>query len=125
MISVKLKNTALFAAGGLGYVALELLWRGRSHGSMFLAGGSCFLILGRLSRVKLPLPLRAAGGAAAITGAELVAGFLFNRSYTVWDYRTMPLNYQGQICLPYSLLWIPVSLGGMALYRKLEMLLDK
>ncbi len=122
---MKLKNTALFAAGGLGYVALELLWRGRSHGSMFLAGGSCFLILGRLSRVKLPLPLRAAGGAAAITGAELVAGFLFNRSYTVWDYRTMPLNYQGQICLPYSLLWIPVSLGGMALYRKLEMLLDK
>ncbi len=106
-------------------MALELLWRGRSHGSMFLAGGSCFLILGRLSRVKLPLPLRAAGGAAAITGAELVAGFLFNRSYTVWDYRTMPLNYQGQICLPYSLLWIPVSLGGMALYRKLETLLDK
>ena len=42
------KNCALFVLGGAGYVGLELAWRGRSHISMFLAGGVCFLLLGRL-----------------------------------------------------------------------------
>jgi hypothetical protein len=27
----------------------------------------------------------------------------------VWDYSELPLNYRGQVCLYYSLLWIPVS----------------
>ena len=57
-------TTFNFLVGGFGYVALELLWRGRSHASMFLAGGICFLLLGGLNRVRprLPLPLREACG---------------------------------------------------------------
>ena len=115
-----LRKTALFAAGGCGYVGLELLWRGRSHSSMFLAGGSCFLLLGLLNRARLPLPLRAAAGAGIITGVELLTGLAVNRAYTVWDYRDMPMQLAGQICLPYSLLWVPVSLGAMELYRLLD-----
>ena len=109
----------MFAIGGAGYVGLEMLWRGRSHGSMFVAGGLCFLLLGGLNRVRprLPLPLRCVAGAAVITTVELAAGMLVNRGYEVWDYRTLPGNFMGQICLPYSLLWIPVSLAGMALYE--------
>ena len=115
------KKALLFAAGGTGYVGLELLWRGRSHGSMFLAGGCCFLLLGVLDRARrLPLPLRAAAGAGIITAVELTVGLLVNRDYTVWDYRDLPLNFLGQICAAYSLLWIPVSLGGMGLYRLLD-----
>ena len=115
-----LKKSLLFFIGGSGYVGLELLWRRRSHGSMFLAGGSCFLLLGRLSRKKLPLPVKSAAGAGVITGVELLTGLLFNRDYSVWDYRQLPFNYQGQICLPYTLLWAPLSLGAMALYRVIE-----
>ena len=93
------KKSLLFAAGGAGYVGLELLWRGRSHSSMFLAGGCCFLLLGMLDRAKrLPLLLRGAAGAGIVTAVELVAGLLVNRDYTVWDYRQMPLNFLGQIC---------------------------
>lgn len=117
-----LRKSLIFAAGGAGYVLLELLWRGRSHGSMFLAGGSCFMLLGKLAAkgLRLPLWLRAVLGSAVITAVELVTGFLFNRQYRVWDYRALPGNFRGQICLPFSLLWMPLSLVAMALYSGLN-----
>lgn len=120
---MKLKKPMfLFCVGGLAYVGLELLWRGRSHVSMFATGGACFLLLGKLGKQKprLPLPVRGCMGAVIITSAELLAGLLVNRTYAVWDYRQMPLNFFGQICLPFSLLWIPVSLGAMFLYNLLD-----
>ena len=103
-------------------MGLELLWRGWSHGSMFLAGGSCFLLLGKLDQTKprLPAPLRAVAGAGIITGVELLTGLLANRDYSVWDYRHIPFNYHGQICLPFSLLWIPISMGAMVIYKTLD-----
>ena len=112
----------LFCLGGTGYVGLEYLWRGWSHYSMFLAGGACFLLLGKLNdiRPRLPLFLRGLAGAGIITAVELLAGLLFNRNYQVWDYRHLPVNFRGQICLPFFLLWIPISLGAMWLYRKLQ-----
>ena len=61
----------------------------------------------------------------AITAVELLTGLLANRSYTVWDYRGMPMNFHGQICLPFSLLWVPLSLGGMLLYDLLDRQLEK
>ena len=113
-----LQNIGMFFLGGGSYVALELLWRGRSHVSMFLAGGLCFLLLGKLGKIKprLPLWLRCLLGAGIVTAVELGVGLLANRDYTVWDYRQMPCNFRGQICLVYSLLWIPVSLLGMGLH---------
>lgn len=110
------KVLTLFGLGGGGYVLLELLWRGRSHGSMFLLGGGCFLVLGCLRRLRLAVPVLAAMGAVVITAGELATGLLVNRTYAVWDYRHLPLNFRGQICLPYSLLWVPVSAVGMRLY---------
>lgn len=115
-----MEKAGLFVLGGGGYVLLELLWRGWSHVSMFFAGGSCFLILGRLDRVRLPLPARWAAGAGAVTGVELVTGLLVNRDYGVWDYRGLPLNFMGQICLPFTLLWLPVSAVAMYLYRRAQ-----
>ena len=99
-------------------MGLEILWRGWTHSSMFFAGGSCFLLLGKLNETRPPLslPLRALAGAGIITSVELLTGLLANRSYTVWDYRNVPLNFHGQICLPFTLLWVPVSLGAMGLY---------
>lgn len=114
------KKLGMFCLGGGAYVALELLWRGRSHYSMFLAGGTCFLLLGLLRRVKLPLMAKAGLGALAITAVELVAGWIFNRDYAVWDYRALPFNFQGQICAVFTLLWIPVSILAMALYDVAE-----
>ena len=116
------KQLLLFGIGGLSYVGLEFLWRGRSHISMFLAGGVCFLLLGKLhlTTPRLPLPLRGLLGSMIITSVELLAGLLANRDYAVWDYRDVPFNFHGQVCLPFSLLWIPLSLGAMFLYEGLH-----
>ena len=114
------KKMTLFAIGGCSYMGLEVLWRGWSHGSMFFAGGTCFLLLGKLQKSNLPLPLRAIWGAGVITLVEYAAGLLVNRSYRVWDYRKMPMNLHGQICLPFCLLWLPIALGAMYLYGFLD-----
>jgi len=106
-----------FLYGGTLYVGLEVLFRGRSHGSMFLAGGSAFALLTILRRKLegLPLVLRALAGSGIITAVELVTGLIWNRDHRVWDYRHLPLNYRGQICLPFSLLWAPLSLAALKL----------
>ena len=109
-----------FALGGAAYVGLELLWRGRSHPSMFAAGGVSFLLLGKIRETGLPIWVKPVAGAAAITAVELGTGLLLNREYHIWDYRAVPGNFKGQICLPFSLLWIPVSLLGMGLYGLAE-----
>ena len=114
------KKLTMFGLGGTLYTLLELLWRGRSHSSMFLLGGGCFLMLGRLRRLRLPLPVKLLLGSAGITAGELATGLLVNRNFAVWDYRPQPLNFLGQICLGFSLLWIPVSLLGMWIYGVME-----
>ncbi len=121
-----LKGFLLFLLGGSAYVTLEWLWRGWSHISMFFAGGVCFLLLGKLNslRPRLNLLLRGVVGAGIITMVELTAGLLCNRSYRVWDYRHLPLNYHGQICLPFSLLWIPISLLAMGIYTRADRFLS-
>ena len=120
-----LKHCILFYTGGAAYMTLEFLWRGRSHGSMFLLGGLCFLLIGKLSALlkRVPLAFQLVTSSVMITGLELATGLLVNRDYSVWDYRTVSYNYLGQICLPFSLLWIPVSLLAMRLYDRADRLL--
>ncbi len=111
------KPTALFSVGGSAYVALELLYRGFSHVSMFAAGGVCFLLIGQVPRLSLPKPVQACFGAGIITSVELLTGLLVNRQYAIWDYRGQPGNFLGQICPLFTLLWIPVSAAALQLYR--------
>lgn len=110
----------LFYLGGMCYGGLELLWRGFTHWSMFVLGGICFVLVGNLKRLRpgKRLPARLTEAALLITLLELGCGLLVNRSYRVWDYRNMPLNVFGQICLPFTLLWIPVSFVAMVLYDR-------
>ena len=116
------KHTLLFYLGGCAYMGLELLWRGRSHGSMFVAGGTCFLLIGQLNHVRprLPLPLRALTGAGIVTMVELGIGLLCNRNFEVWDYRDRAGNFLGQVCPLYTFLWIPVSLMALFLHDALD-----
>ena len=52
---------------------------------MFLAGGTCLLLIGRMeeSERKLPLLVRVLAGAGIITLVELGVGFIANRDYRV------------------------------------------
>lgn len=114
------KYIGLATVGGGAYVLLELLWRGRSHWTMFLLGGFLFVVLGLLNEGltwEMSLVEQAVIGACTVTMAELVAGLILNcwLGLGVWDYSGMPCNLWGQICLPYTLLWAPVSMVAIVL----------
>ena len=114
----------LLLAGGSVYVCIELLWRGRSHGSMFLCGGLCTVLIGMLNEWApgLPLSAQALLGACVISGSELVFDFLFNRAYTVWDYRGLPHSFRGQICPQYFCAWLFIALLAVFLDDGLRVL---
>ena len=108
---------AAFLAGAAAYPMVELAWRGRTHPAMALAGGVSLSMLRGLSRVQKSRPLwqQALLGGLMITGMEYAFGLAFNR-----DYRRMPANLRGQICLPFTLAWCGLSalaLGGMRMLK--------
>ncbi|WP_302326312.1 putative ABC transporter permease [Enterocloster lavalensis] len=114
------KHLVLAATGGLLYVILELVWRGRSHWTMFMLGGLCFVVLGLINEVlpwDMPLWQQALVGAVIVTVLEFLIGCVVNLwlGWSVWDYSGLPGNILGQICPQYCLLWLPVSLAGIVL----------
>ena len=100
----------MFCIGAGGYPLLELLWRGRTHPSMALAGGLSACWLDHLAHRKRLRPWqRVLLGGLGITGIEAGVGLMANRRHRIWDYRKMPLQWQGQVCLPYSAAWCLLS----------------
>ena len=89
---------------------------------MALAGGVSLAVLRGVSRMQKGRPLwqQALLGGLMITGVEYAFGLIFNRRHQIWDYRRMPGNVRGQICLPFTLAWCGLSalaLGSMRMLR--------
>lgn len=105
----KLRPLILFLIGGLIYVFIEFIARGRSHWTMFIVGGVAFFLIGCINEKnrKMPLVKQMAIGAIVITTLEFLCGYIVNLwlGWNVWDYSNMPLNLFGQICLPFTVLW--------------------
>lgn len=111
-------------AGAILYPLIELLWRGRTHISMALAGAICaaliWLLSERLGRGSLLLRIFAA--ASLITLVELIFGVVCNLllGLGVWDYSGMPMNFLGQICLPYFLMWVLLATPVCLLFTQIS-----
>ena len=117
VIFVHLTPSEAFWIGCVGYPALELLYRKRTHPAVALAGGlSCFALT-QLGRRKYSLLRTSIFGGCAITFIELVLGLTFNRRHHIWDYRHLPFNLQGQICLPFLLVWVALSSAYLKLFE--------
>lgn len=118
------KYMLLFAIGSIGYALIELLWRGRTHWSMMIAGGICFIMFSVIEDhlVEMPLLVKAAIAAAFITTLELGFGIVFNifLNMNVWNYNDMPYNFLGQICPAFSLLWCLLSIVMLPLARTIN-----
>ena len=109
------RNAALFVVGGIVYALIEILWRGYTHWTMAVASGLCFLLIGFLNEDftwDMTLLYQGVVGALIVTTVELSFGIILNvwLGLGVWDYSNMPLNVMGQICLPFTFLWIPLSI---------------
>ena len=120
----------LWIIGGTVYYLIEFFWRGQSHWTMFLLGGVLFVLIGLMNEVlpfRFPLVLLGGAGAALVTLAELLVGMVVNRylGWGVWDYSDLPFQFQGQICLYYSLLWVPLSMAAVVLDDELRFLLGE
>ena len=122
------KRAVLFTIGGAGYGIIEILWRGRTHWTMIRAGGICFIIFSRVAeRCKAqPLVFKASLCALGVTAVELLFGVVFNIIFGmgVWDYSDQPLNFLGQICPLYTLLWAALSLVFVPVAELLSAWLD-
>lgn len=115
-----MKYTFLLLTGGFTYGCVEILFRGFSHISMFLAGGICFILIGLLNeRITKDRSLfsRMLLACVIITLVELIFGIIVNLwlKLNVWDYSHLPGNILGQICLLYSVFWFLLSLPGILL----------
>ena len=113
-----LKYTLLFLIGGFIYGGLEILSRGFSHISMFVAGGICFILIGLLNEVyswEFSLVGQMVISAGIITVVEFLTGMIVNvwLQLGVWDYSDQPYNLMGQICLLYTNIWFIISLFGI------------
>ncbi len=113
----------MLLTGAVGYGSIELLWRGHTHWSMMLAGGICFLSFASIGdKMRNSHPLyRCIAGSFTVTVIELAFGLVFNviLKKGVWDYSRIPLNFMGQICLLYSVLWALLCIPCIPLARKL------
>ncbi len=111
------KRLVVFVTGGLTYGLLEIIWRGYSHISMFLVGGMCLVIIGSMDEGEYSpcLLWQACLGSLTITVMEFTSGVIVNlvMGLEVWDYSQLPLNVMGQICLPYSALWLMLSIPAI------------
>lgn len=111
----------MFLTGGFVYCGIEILYRGFSHFSMFLAGGVCFLLIGAVEALL--------GNSASIIGqmffcgimitiVEFFFGVVVNRQMhlNVWDYSGEQYNFKGQVCLLNTNLWFLLSGPAIVLY---------
>lgn len=109
-----------WALGGTLYYAVELLFRGYSHWSMFLLGGFCFLFFawqGLQGGWKTPLWKQVLRCTVFVTSGEFITGIFVNKwmQWNVWDYSDQPFQLFGQICLPFTILFSGLCALGIFL----------
>lgn len=118
----------VFAIGAILYYAIEIIYRGYSHWSMFLLGGCGMLFIdiqGHACRWQEGLVIQVFRSSIFILCLEFMTGLIVNKwlSWQIWDYSDQPYTLWGQICLPFSLAFAGLSLLGILLCGSLSHLI--
>ena len=108
---------AIFVPCGFLYCLCELIWRDWTHWTMFIAGGLCFYLIGRVDEKakrkgrKIPMIVQMPFCGLIVTAVELIFGIVLNRilGMQIWDYSQNKYNFLGQICLGTSISWTLLS----------------
>lgn len=122
-LPTRLQNYQIFLLGAFGYGTLEILFRGFTHWTMLLSGGTCFLFLFYLYQKKsAPLWLFCLNGALIITAVEFFVGCIINLwlGWNIWSYSSHPGNILGQICPLFMMLWFFLCFPLVSLIRYLS-----
>ena len=119
MHRIFLKYFTVFAVGALVYGFLEVAGRGYTHISMGILGGLSMVaihISNDARREGLNYFIQIGIITLFITSIEFITGEILNLrlGMNIWDYSELPLNIDGQICLPFVVLWAVLSAIGIA-----------
>lgn len=112
------KLLTLFLVGYCTYLAIEVTYKNISYPLMGVVSGISLLLFDQINnRIfwELDLLLEGCIGSAIVTSFELIIGEglkILNQP-PMWDYSNMPFNYDGVICLPFSIVWIFISILGI------------
>ena len=107
-----MKYLLLLTFSGYIYVCMELLFRGRSDVTMMFCASICvvpMIYLNNIFSYDVDFLLQLILCSVFATFIEYIFGMIFNTDYHIWDYRNMPYNIDGMICLPFSLLWMLIA----------------
>lgn len=113
------KNLILFLVGYCAYISIEVTVRSVSYPIMGVCGGLAIVIIDKINDYiswKMDIIIQGVIGSLIITSLELIVGEISLHTSIfpiMWNYTNIPLNYDGVICLPFSLLWIFLSLIGI------------
>lgn len=110
----------IFNVSGLIYVCLELLWRGRSHWTMYLCAGLCGLVMAAINdnllKFKTDFRIQVIVSAIICTLTEFLFGLAFNGDFTIWDYRNTfgTLHFLGdQVNILFLGVWALISIFAL------------
>lgn len=110
----------MFLVGYFVYMGIEVTFRGYTYVLMGITGGIAFLLIDSINNTfsfELDVIIQCLLGSCIITGLELLIGSLWQilNLSPMWDYSSLPLNYKGVICIPFSIIWCFVSFLGILL----------
>ena len=122
------KLATIFIIGGLGYGLLEILFRGFTHWSMIITGGSALLSLYLINQA-LPnhsIIIKSLIGCSVITIMEFTVGLIVNKIFPfgVWDYTGSPDNILGVISLRFTLCWFAISFIMLSLFITIQKVIN-
>ena len=106
----------IFCISGLIYIFLELLWRGRTHWTMFICAGICGLVIAAVNDNWLDFEtdfrLQVLICALACSIMEFIFGIIFNGDFSIWDYRELwgTIHWLGdQVNILFFGIWLVIS----------------
>lgn len=113
-LDIFIETFFLFMFGCWAYMGIEMLFRGRTHWTMGILGGACFITIGFLNESinwEMPLVSQMFLGSICVTVPEFIFGVILNLilKLNIWDYSNLPYNILGQVCLIFSCAWFFLS----------------
>lgn len=120
MHKILLKHFTAFVIGALIYGMIEISARGFTHITMGLLGGISMIVIHLTNDARrdgLNFFVQISLIAFFITAIEFITGEIVNvrLGMNIWDYSDIPLNFDGQICLPFVGIWLVLSAIGVVL----------
>lgn len=115
------KNIVLFLVGYCVYIAIEVTYRGYSHIVMGICGGLAIILIDKINDYiswDTDILIQGSIGSLIITSFELVIGEIALHTDifpVMWDYSNLPFNFDGVICLPFSVIWVLLSIFAIFL----------